>query len=225
VPSQTHTQSTSGLGGKKPTKPGEFNSDAINGKLPFPVGKESQVLSKQDKDKLGAAWLSHVINGLKHNEEMFQHTLKAILWPYYFTMAMYVALFVVGLILFVIAVEVGLRADDASSSAVAIVFGGLSVGSFIIFFIKQPLQALEENLEFISWLGIAYNTYWVRLLYMNNVDTIQKDLRAACDDYSATVERLIDKHAVLRGKRLSSEITDLAGKPVPSAGDGAAEAK
>ena len=51
-------------------------------------------------------------------------------------------------------------------SVAAIAFGGLSVGSFLLFFIRQPLQALEENLEFITWLGVAFNTYWTRLMYL-----------------------------------------------------------
>jgi hypothetical protein len=106
-------------------------------------------------------------------------------------------------VFFVVAVYLGLSDPQ---SAVAMVFGGLSVASFLAFFIRQPVQALEENLEFITWLGVAFNTYWTRLMYMQDQDTIQADLQAATADYSNTVERLINRHAELRGKRAGGDL-------------------
>jgi hypothetical protein len=81
------------------------------------------------------------------------------------------------------------------------VFGGLSTVTFIAFFIQQPLHALEENLEFITWLGTTFNTYWTRLMYMLDEKTIQQDLKSADNDFVTNIEKLINKHAELRGKR------------------------
>jgi hypothetical protein len=148
--------------------------------------------------ELRQAWNDYMVNGFKHNEEMFQRTLNAFMKPYSITIGMYVVIFIVGISLFVLAAYLGIRGDQ---SVAAVAFGGLSVASFVIFFIRQPVQALEENLEFINWLGVAFNTYWTRLMYMNNINTIQSDLKSATDDYSSMVEELINKHAELHGNR------------------------
>lgn len=147
---------------------------------------------------LKTAWTQYMIKGLKQNEQMFQTTLKAFMKPYHLTVWLYATLFVVGIGLFVVAAIIGLRDGN---SVVAIAFAGLSVAAFLAFFVQQPLHALEENLEFITWLGVAFNTYWTRLMYMTDPKTAQTELKAAEDDFRASVERLIAKHAELRGKR------------------------
>jgi len=43
-------------------------------------------------------------------------------------------------------------------------------------------------------------------MYMMDSNTIQQDLKAADADYSSTIERLIIKHAELRGKRPGSDV-------------------
>ena len=60
----------------------------------------------------------------------------------------------------------------------AALFGGLSVLAFLGFFVSKPLRALERNVQFITWLGIVYNTYWARLMYATDPDTVQEDLEA-----------------------------------------------
>ena len=139
-----------------------------------------------------------MIKGLKQNEQMFQTTLKAFMKPYRLTVWLYATLFVVGIGLFVVAAIIGLRDGN---SVVAIAFAGLSVAAFLAFFVQQPLHALEENLEFITWLGVAFNTYWTRLMYMTDPKTAQTELKAAEDDFRTSVERLIAQHAELRCKR------------------------
>ena len=51
---------------------------------------------------------------------------------------------------------------------------------------------------------------------MQNTETIQADLKAATDDYSDTVARLITAHAKLRGKRPGG---DLAATPPATASE------
>ena len=195
------TSASTTLGGEPPVFPGE----EVSSKLPPPRGPNVP-------PSLQNAWVEYMVNGFKHNEVMFKRTLDAFMKPYYLTIGMYVALFAVGLGLFVVA---ALLAWSNPQSLTALAFAGLGAGAFVLFFIRQPLQALEENLEFITWLGVAFNTYWTRLMYMMDQQTVQADLKAAEEDYVQSVERLIDKHAGLRAKRPG---TDLGGADKPDAG-------
>ena len=80
-------------------------------------------------------------------------------------------------------------------------FAGLGTVTFVAIFIRYPLRALEENLQFITWLGLIYNTYWTQLLYMQDPDNVQEELAAATQSAIADLERLIDKNATLAQRR------------------------
>jgi len=166
-------------------------------KLPLPRvpnGAEAAAVP----DDLREAWLQHMINGFRQNQRMFESTLAAFMKPYRLTIVFYAAMFLVGLGLFVASVIIGLTKGDR---VVALGFAGLSVGAFLTFFVQHPLRALEENLECITWLGVAFNTYWTRLMYANEPERVQADLKAAEDDFRASVEKLISIHNELRNKR------------------------
>jgi len=137
-------------------------------------------------------WRTHVQTGLENNNVMFNRILRAFMMPYYLTVVLYTALFVVGVGLFVAAAWTGVRSD---SDVVPLFFGGLGVVAFLTFFISRPLRALESNLQFVTWLGILYNTYWTRLLYMQDGTTAQADLEDATTDAVRELERLIDKNS------------------------------
>lgn len=171
--------------------PGEQNIS----KLPLPIDPTG---NGSVPTELKAAWTQSMINGFRQNEQMFQNTLNAFLKPYRLTVGLYSALFAVGIGLFILAAILGLQRREAVT---AMVFAGLSVATFLGFFLRQPLQALEENLEFITWLGVTFNTYWTRLMYMQDPKTVQTELKAAEDDFRTSIESLIAKHAELRGKR------------------------
>jgi hypothetical protein len=165
-------------------------------KLPMPsLSLGGNVILPQE---LQAAWTQYMVSGFKQNEQMFRSTLEAFMKPYRLTVWLYATLFGVGVGLFLIAVLIGLRNGN---SIVAIAFAGLSVTAFLAFFVRQPLQALEENLEFITWLGVAFNTYWTRLMYITDPKTVHVELKSAEEDFRMSVERLIAQHAGLRGKR------------------------
>jgi hypothetical protein len=80
-------------------------------------------------------------------------------------------------------------------------FCGLGVVTFLRFFIGLPLQALEQNLKFITWLGIIYNTYWTRLVGAIDQRTLKQDLKAATDDAITEINRLLDKHEEMSKRR------------------------
>jgi len=149
-------------------------------------------------DPLHKAWQDHIIQGLANNNVMFRRTLRAYLLPYYLTVGLYVALFTAGLALFIAAAWLSAQGGSDLS---ALLFAGLGVATFLALFIRNPLRSLEENLQFITWLGIIYNTYWTRLLYMQDQTTVHADLEDATRDAIRELERLIDKNAGLAAKR------------------------
>jgi hypothetical protein len=152
----------------------------------------------QSDPKLLAYWREHIKAGYEHNDEMFRRILKAFLGPYRTTVWMNIIIFAVGVLSFVSAVTFSIWSREA---LYAIAFGGLGVAAFLGYFISRPLRSLEENLEFITWLGIIYNTYWTRLVAANDPETMQQDLQEATDDAIAALEKLIAKHGEMSGRR------------------------
>ena len=160
--------------------------------------------------ELYAAWRQHIEQGFQNNQTMFSRILAGFMNPYWLTVVMYVLLFAVGLGAFGVAVILGLRAtsaDAAQANALATtlgssaIFGGISVVAFLTYFLSRPLQALEENLQFITWLGIIYNTYWTRLAYIQKLDTVQVELASATEDAITKIVELMNKHSERSGNR------------------------
>ena len=148
-------------------------------------------------ERILEAWRKYTEEALTNNNLMFKRLLRAFIIPYYMTVAMYAAMFVVGLGLFITAVVLGIR----GSAGVGVFFGGLSVVTFLTYFLGKPLRSLEENLHFITWLGLIYNTYWNRLLYMEDRATIGQDLEDATADAIRDIQALIEKSDAMRGRR------------------------
>lgn len=148
--------------------------------------------------ELYKSWRDHVIAGFKQNEEMFRQVLQAFMRPYYTTVWMYRILCGLGIFSFLVAAGMSAWTND---SRFGIIFGGLGLAAFLSYFISRPLQALEENLQFITWLGIVYNTHWTRLASMLDHSTIQQDLQEATRDATKEIEKILDKHEKLSGKR------------------------
>ena len=175
--------------------PGHFGAPKAasgEGRLPLVTG------GGPGDEELYKFWSDHVKSGLARNDEMFRRILNAFMKPYYATVWMYGILFAVGVLAFITAAGLSIYYREPMY---AMIFGGLSVVAFLGYFIGRPLRSLEENLEFITWLGIIYNTYWSRVVYALDRNTVQKDLRDAVEDAAAQIERLIDKHGGMSSKR------------------------
>jgi hypothetical protein len=181
-------------GGEPLVMPG----DVPVGKLPLPKPPQFDKSGVELPPELMAAWTENMIQGFQQNQLMFQTTLRAFMKPYRLTVYLYGILFIVGLSLFVVATVIGFQKDN---SAVAITFAGLGGSTFLAFFVRNPLQALEENLQFITCLGVAFNTYWTRLMYMSDPNTIQDELKAADQDFRASVVELVARKAERRASR------------------------
>jgi hypothetical protein len=144
----------------------------------LPLPRPDQRLRELDP-QLYEYWRDHMRDGFEQNSEMFDRVLDGFMTPYYTTLWMYRVLFIVGIAAFVAAVVLSVWQGEP---LYALVFGGLSVGAFVSYFFNRPLQSLEENLQLITWLGVIYNSYWTRLAYMQDMDTVQQELRSATDE-------------------------------------------
>jgi hypothetical protein len=138
------------------------------------------------------AWGKHLEAGYQNNDEVFSRVLDAFMRSHYSTLAMYWVLFAVGVAFFALAAVLALREGQA---AVGAVFGGLSIVAFLTYFVTRPTQSIEENLQFITLLGIIYNSYWTHLAWQfeaeNATDAVEKATAQAVE----RINQLIDRHA------------------------------
>ena len=111
---------------------------------------------------------------------------------------MYRILFGIGVASFLVAAYLGIRDGAAAGS---VLFAGMSIASILAYFISRPMQALEENLQFITWLGVVYNTYWTRLMYTMDTKTAHSEIEDATNDAIAKIKEMIDKHGERSGQR------------------------
>jgi hypothetical protein len=165
---------------------------------PMPPSPVPGVPLSEADPALYAAWQTHIKEGFANNQLMFERVLKAFMNPYWLTVITYGVLLVIGIGGFLVAAILGMR--DAQWPVTA-VFGGLSIAAFLTFFLNRPLQALEENLQFITWLGVVYNTYWTRLANAQNADTFQADMDSATSEFVQQIQQLISVHGERSGKR------------------------
>ncbi len=148
--------------------------------------------------ELYAAWRDHMRRGFENNQVMFEQVLTGFMNPYWTTVWMYRILFGIGVAAFVVAALVAVLTQGPILTGI---FGGLSVAAFLGYFLNRPLQALEENLQFITWLGVIYNSYWTRLAYTTDLETVQEELEATTNDTIAKIKELMDKHAERNASR------------------------
>ncbi len=204
--SSTGTNAT----GAKPAnipQPAHMPRPAPPAQLPAIVNRDGQPDALIDM-----AWRKHIVDNFENNQEMFQSTLRAFRVPYWMTVIMYGTLFLIGIVAFLMCIYFAAtsRGEGAGGSIqMVLLFGGLSVASFLAFFIRQPLQALEDNLKFSAWMGGIYNTYWTRLMYAQDPNTIQSDIQAISEDFNNQMERMIRFHTDLRRERPGAEPTEV----------------
>jgi hypothetical protein len=178
-------------------------SEEITPRLPFPLPVPSGKTLAEVDLTLYEAWREHIQQGFKNNQTMFDQVLRGFMNPYWTTVWMYRTLFAVGILLFVMAGLLAYLTQENPATAIGatVLFGGLGAAAFISYFLSRPLQALEENLQFITWLGIVYNSYWTRLAYISKLDTVQAEIEDVTDDTILRIQELLNKHAEMSGKR------------------------
>jgi hypothetical protein len=112
------------------------------------------------------------------------------------TYGMNVVLFSVGVIAFIAAIVKGSTAHNLTESVPAAIFGGMSAASFTTLFLSKPVSAISRAGLRLSWLVAILNTYWTRLSYFNDMQTIDDDLTRAEADLS---RRLTEYSNQMRG--------------------------
>ncbi|MSR84795.1 MAG: hypothetical protein EXS58_18085 [Candidatus Latescibacteria bacterium] len=147
---------------------------------------------KEDNPELYQAWVDHIKSGYTNTDQVFQRVLNAFMRSHNSTLIMYWIIFGVGVGFFVTAVVIALQTQAALTSAV---FGGLSIASFITYFISRPTQAVEENLQFMTWLGVIYNSYWTHLAWSFDPQQAQQELDKATADAISQIQQLLDRYA------------------------------
>lgn len=163
----------------------------------LPSLPDGRLLADVDPE-LYAAWRAHISQGFTNSNTMFARVLNAFLYPYWLTVVLYGALVLVGVGMFLLGVYLAIGRGETMFGVVS---GGLGVAVMLTFFVARPLHALEENLQFITWLGVIYNTYWSQLAVANDTSTVKQDLKDATADTIGQVKELLDRHAVAQGGR------------------------
>ena len=115
----------------------------------------------------------------------------------------YVAMMVFGVGAILAAFVKGLTANNLGAAAAAIGLAGLTVGIFIAFFVQRPSAALERNAIFMPWVSIVLTTFWTRLLYLDDPETLDAKLGHAAKEASDELSAIAMRYAVIDGKELS----------------------
>ena len=178
----------------------DLNSRPSESKLPRPAPTGNAALDEE----LTRVWADHMKQGFAQNQEMFRKVLDSFMGPYQTTVTLYKVLFGIGIGLFIAAVVLSYLTGEA---LFGLIFGGLGLGVVLSFFISQPLRSLEQNLQFIAWLGVSYNNYWTRLMHVQNPDTALADIKSAGQDFNKGILELIQTHAEISSKRPGSDIS------------------
>ena len=119
-------------------------------RMPLPPSPQpGQPLSQADPE-LYAAWRAHIKRGFENNQTMFEQILAGFMNPYWSTVWMYRILFGVGIGAFLAALLVALL--DIRCGNYRHLWWSQR-GRLLDLLLNRPLQALEENLQFITWPG------------------------------------------------------------------------
>jgi hypothetical protein len=153
--------------------------------------KELAKLKDQYPD-LYEAYVKHVKEGYENNGRIFDDVRRAFMRSHNSTVAMYWILFAVGVSAVVAGIVLAVIRKEVVAGAV---FAGLGAASFIGYFITRSIQSVEENLVYITWLGVIYNSYWTHLAWATQRDTAQAELDKATTDALQQLAALVDRHA------------------------------
>jgi len=156
------------------------------------------------KAHLQDEWHDFVKTGFGSVQTLLNQTMASYMRSYHITLAVYATVFGIGLIFMIVALLFGLTSDRL---AITLAFGALSIAVLFFFFMLSPIQALEENLECISMLGVAITNYWARLMHIKEGEQAQSEFKAAAEDYNATIETFRSQRASRRAEQESRPVS------------------
>jgi hypothetical protein len=149
---------------------------------------------KQEHPELYYAYVENVKAGYESNKRVFDRVLRAFMTSHYSTMVMYWILFAVGVGAVLAAILTGLTQSQPQLAAAA-AFVGVGAAAFVAYFISRSTQSVEENLVYIAWLGVIYNSYWTHLAWATKPETAQAELDKATASALEELQKLLDRHA------------------------------
>ena len=152
----------------------------------------------KEHPELYAAYVEHVKSGYRNNDAVFNRIMNAFMRGHYSSLIMNWLLFIIGIGFFT---ATGISALAGAPVTSTLVFGGLGTVTFVSYFLTRPTQAVEENLQFITWLGIIYNTYWTHLMWVVDQETAQEQLDEATEEAIERWKEMMERHAEISGTR------------------------
>jgi hypothetical protein len=140
---------------------------------------------------------------LREDVETLARTTDYLRRSYRVVFVGYVAMMVFGVGAIVAAFVKGLTAATIGEAVASIGLAGLTVGIFVAFFVQRPSAALERNAIFMPWVSIVLTTFWTRLLYLDDPETLDAKLGRAAREASDELSAIAMRYAVIDGKELS----------------------
>lgn len=137
---------------------------------------------------------------LKEARRTLRNTGRYIRWSFWIVCTMYIVLFAVGITSAAISIGKAIVARSATDAVATSVTAGLSASSFFGLFLARPLESLERNAIYATWLSSVTSTFWTRVMYQHDVNTVDKDLVEMTDNLSSSLLALAEQHAKAIGK-------------------------
>jgi hypothetical protein len=122
----------------------------------------------------------------------------------------------VGLLALLATIVKGLTADSGAEAGATAVLGGVSVGVLVSSLVLKPTDSMERNAVFAPWMLMVLNTYWTRLVYMNDPQTIDSQLQDAASDAADQFKVMSEALA----QAMTTEKESLVAFATPAAGGG-----
>jgi hypothetical protein len=110
--------------------------------------------------------------------------------PYWTSFTMNVVLFVIGMVAFGLAIYRAAVGDPLTSVA----FGGITLATIVTTFLLGPVSALQRSNLLNTGLVCIINTYWTRLMYLEDPVTIDADLKRVTEETIAELDQLRTKY-------------------------------
>ena len=164
-------------------------------RLPRPRHGDS-IRTTAELRELAAAVLEDDVQTLARTTAYLRRSYRAVF-------AAYLAMLVFGLAAVIAAFVKGLQAQTVGEAIAAIGLSGLTVGVFAAFFIQRPSAALERNAIFMPWVSIVLTTFWTRLLYLDDPETLDLKLGKAAKEASDELSAIALRYAVIDGRELA----------------------
>jgi hypothetical protein len=146
--------------------------------------------------ELAAAVLEDDVQTLARTTAYLRRSYRAVFLAY-------LAMLVFGLAAVIAAFVKGLQATTVGEAIAAVGLAGLTVGVFAAFFIQRPSAALERNAIFMPWVSIVLTTFWTRLLYLDDPETLDLKLGKAAKEASDELSAIALRYAVIDGRELA----------------------